>query len=246
MTAQRKVPLVLVADDEEVIRELLSRRLRAEGWEILTAEDGTEAVAFLEREPFINLVITDVRMPGLDGVEVLKRVKAKSPDTEVVMMTAYASTESAIEAVRRGAFDYLQKPFEHVDDVAHKARQALRHQTLVLQNRDMMRKLEELNKGLKGVVISRTKELNEAQEALRQANRRLRASIRERERTLGALEADLRRSIEEIARRAAGHGEIGEAAEAIRREAARALELIARLKEPIAVPAADEEDGDEP
>jgi DNA-binding NtrC family response regulator len=226
----------LVADDEEVIRELLRRRLKNDGYKVEVAEDGGEAVAIVEREEFVNLVLTDVRMPVLDGVEVLRRVKAKNPDTEVIMMTAYASTETAVEAVRQGAFDYLQKPFEHVDDVAHKVKQALRHQYLSLQNRDMMRKLDELNKGLKGVVVSRTKELNAAQESLRAANRQLRELIRSREATLAALNADVRRALEEIMRVAGG----GDAGEAVRREAERALAIVARVAEPIAVPAAAE------
>lgn len=239
MTVERKVPLVLVVDDEDVIRELLRRRLTAEGYRIETAEDGEEAVAIINRGEFVNLVVTDVKMPGLDGMEVLKRARAKSADTQVIIMTAYASTETAIEAVRQGAYDYIQKPFDHVDDVANKVRRALREQALELQNREMLRKLEEMNKGLKQMMISRTKELNDAQDALRQTLQQVRAALRARLAALGELPAQLRRSLGEIERIAAGLS--GEPAEALKREAAACGELLARIEDPLPVQAGDDE-----
>lgn len=134
-------PVVLVADDEEVIRELLRRRLALEGFEIETAEDGEEALARVAAR-FVNVVLTDVQMPGVDGIEVLKRVKASSPATKVIIMTAYSSMKTASDAVRLGAYDYLQKPFEHVDAVSHKVRLALGKQRLELEGRELRRKVE--------------------------------------------------------------------------------------------------------
>ncbi len=249
MSVQRRAPLIVVADDEHVIRELVGRRLQQAGYEVQVAEDGVDALGIFEREEFVNVLLTDLRMPQMDGVELLKRVKTRSPDTEVIIMTAYASTDTAIDAVRLGAFDYLQKPFEHVDDVAHKVKMALRQQSLEFQNREMLRKLEELNKGLKNVVLTRTKELNATQERLRAMNRRLRDLIRGREEAIGAINADVRRSLEEIQRLAekvesetAGGrtGAAADAAAAIRREAARCLDVIARVSDPVFVPAADD------
>lgn len=163
--AERKRPTVLIADDEDVIRLLLKRRLGKEGYAILTAENGLEAITQLEK-CFVSVVITDLKMPGADGMQVLERAKQLDPDTEVLIMTAYASTETAIGAVRAGAFDYLTKPFEHVDEVVHKIRQALEHRRLVLDNRAMMKRLEELNRGLKKVVVERTRELNKVSDDL--------------------------------------------------------------------------------
>ncbi len=175
--AERRRPRILVVDDEDLIRTLLRRRLSAEGYDIEVAEDGAEAVARCERE-FFNLILTDIKMPGLDGIQVLKRTKAAHEDSEVIIMTAYASTETAIEAVRAGAFDYIRKPFDHVDDVVHKVRLALQHQKLALQNREMLKKLDEMNRGLKQMVVSRTRELNEVQDRLEAENRELREAAR--------------------------------------------------------------------
>jgi DNA-binding NtrC family response regulator len=105
---------VLVVDDKPNMLELLVKIL-GETYEVHTASDGTAALVRLEREGF-DVVLTDVRMPGADGFEVVKAVKLRWPHTEVVMMTAYASIEAAVEAIREGAYDYIQKPFDP-DDV---------------------------------------------------------------------------------------------------------------------------------
>jgi DNA-binding NtrC family response regulator len=106
---------VLVIEDKESMLDLLARILR-EAHQVQTASDGQAALSLLETERF-DVVLTDVRMPGADGFEVVKAVKGRWPDTEVIMMTAYASVESAVEAMRQGAYDYIQKPFDP-DDVA--------------------------------------------------------------------------------------------------------------------------------
>ena len=103
-------PRVLVVDDKENILTLFERIL-GEGYQVTTAADGARAIALLGGDPF-DVVITDLRMPGADGFEVLRAVKASAPETEVVMMTAYATVQDAVEAMRQGAYDYLQKPFD--------------------------------------------------------------------------------------------------------------------------------------
>jgi two-component system response regulator AtoC len=134
-------PRVLVADDEAVIRELLRRRLGNDGLEVETAADGDEAIARI-RARFVNVLITDLQMPGVDGVELLRRTREESPDTVVIVMTAFAWMKSASDAVKLGAHDYLQKPFDHVDTVAQKVRLALGHQSLALENRALARRVE--------------------------------------------------------------------------------------------------------
>src|SRR5215831_18014931 len=101
---------VLVADDEPNLRRVLGAILVREGFEVLQAQDGEEALAFVEDG--VDVVITDLRMPRIDGMQVLRRVVAEHPDVPVIMITAHGSVDSAVEAVKLGAFDYIEKPFE--------------------------------------------------------------------------------------------------------------------------------------
>ena len=106
---------ILVVDDQSSVRELLRAVLESDGHEIEEASDGESAVEKL-RGGFHDLVVMDIRMPGLDGVEALARMKEISPQTGVVMMTAYASVETAVKAMKLGAFDYITKPID-IDEV---------------------------------------------------------------------------------------------------------------------------------
>ena len=101
---------ILVVDDKENMLKLFARLL-GEDFELTTASDGGHALAIIGREPF-DVVVTDIRMPSADGFEVLGAVKARAPDTEVIMMTGHGSIEDAVLAMKRGAYDYLQKPFD--------------------------------------------------------------------------------------------------------------------------------------
>ncbi|MBI5477572.1 MAG: response regulator [Deltaproteobacteria bacterium] len=122
MTAPASVNgAVLVADDEPGITDLLEWELESKGYEVVTAASGLLAVEQLHRAEF-DVVITDVRMPGLTGLDVLKVAKERAPETEVIVMTAVADVESAIECVRGGAFDLVQKPFEATSLLAIVAR----------------------------------------------------------------------------------------------------------------------------
>jgi len=100
---------ILVADDEPGVRESLAEILRDAGYEVQAAADGTAALAALDARDF-GLVITDIRMPGADGIAVLKRAQEVSPQTLVLVMTAHGSVETAVEALRAGATDYILKP----------------------------------------------------------------------------------------------------------------------------------------
>jgi len=101
---------VLVADDKENMRRLVARIL-ADAATVEEAEDGARALALVASRPY-DVVVTDIRMPGADGFELLAAVKARAPETEVVMMTGYATVADAVRAMRAGAFDYLEKPFD--------------------------------------------------------------------------------------------------------------------------------------
>jgi two-component system response regulator PilR (NtrC family) len=102
---------ILVVDDENSMREFLEIMLNKEGYQVATAAGGGEAIDILEKSPF-DLVITDIRMKEIDGLEVLKRCKELHPSTVVIMISAYASTSTAVEAMKWGAYDYLPKPFK--------------------------------------------------------------------------------------------------------------------------------------
>lgn len=106
---------VLVAEDDDGMRELIGRVLGEEGYRVIPARDGTEAVRLLEEGGF-DLVLTDVRMPGHDGTEVLRRAMARRLHQPVILMTAFGSIESAVAAMRDGAYHYLAKPFD-IDDL---------------------------------------------------------------------------------------------------------------------------------
>lgn len=100
---------VLVVDDEEVIRLCYRRVLSGDGFSVVSVVDGREALELIEAKKF-DVILLDLRMPGLDGLQVLKAIKDRSPESEVVIVTGYPSIDTAKEAVRLGAYDYLAKP----------------------------------------------------------------------------------------------------------------------------------------
>jgi DNA-binding response OmpR family regulator len=103
---------ILVVDDEEPTRKTLAEFLRIEGYEVSTAEDGQSAVDVLETEE-VDLMLLDLRMPGMDGLEVMQKAEEISPETKIILLTGHGSMESAIEALRSKAHDYLTKPASH-------------------------------------------------------------------------------------------------------------------------------------
>lgn len=108
---------VLVVDDERAIRDLLSAAIKEAGYEAYTARNGEEALLVI-KEKDMQIAICDIKMPGMDGIELLKKIPDISPETIVIMITAYASVETAVDALRYGAFDYILKPVIHEDVIA--------------------------------------------------------------------------------------------------------------------------------
>jgi len=123
---------ILVADDEQSMREFLDIMLKKEGYRVLLASNGEEVLKLAEKEIF-DLILMDIRMPRMDGITVLKKVKAISPETIVIMITAYASADTAIQAMREGAYDYITKPFK-VDEIKLIIRNALEKKNLQKEN----------------------------------------------------------------------------------------------------------------
>ncbi len=124
-------PNVLIVDDEEVVRRSYAATLAHERCKAQVALDGEQALDAMERERF-DVVLLDLRMPGMDGMTVLRKMKQKWPEREVVVITGYPSVESAKEAVRLGAFDYLAKPVGP-DDILGAARGALNRKQWALR-----------------------------------------------------------------------------------------------------------------
>jgi two-component system response regulator PilR (NtrC family) len=130
---------VLVVDDEESIREFLEIMLRKEGYEVSTVEDGQKALEVIKKKSF-DLVISDLQMPNMTGIELLKHVKDQYPDMLFMMITAFGTTETAVEAMKLGAYDYITKPFK-IDEVRLNIANALRSQNLEVENRTLKKEL---------------------------------------------------------------------------------------------------------
>ncbi len=132
-------PRILVVDDEESIREFLEIMLKKEGFEITLAEDGAMAKDVLAKKTF-DMIISDLQMPNMNGIELLKHVKETSPDTVFMMITAFGTTETAVEAMKMGAYDYITKPFK-IDEVRLNINNALRSKNLEVENRSLKKEL---------------------------------------------------------------------------------------------------------
>ncbi|MFZ5585196.1 MAG: sigma-54-dependent transcriptional regulator [Thermodesulfobacteriota bacterium] len=124
---------ILVVDDEEHVRRVLGLMLSGQGHQVVSAANGAQALAKFGQETF-DLVILDLRMPDLDGLTVLERIRAAEPDQTVVMITAYASVETALTAMKQGAFDYIGKPFKE-EEILLVVAKALERQRLLSDNR---------------------------------------------------------------------------------------------------------------
>jgi DNA-binding NtrC family response regulator len=132
---------LLVADDDVYTHDLFRALFDEPVHEVVSARDGEEALARCRAERF-DIVLTDVRMPRLDGIGFLRELRKSDPDTPVVVMTAYGSVETAVEAMKLGAYDYLTKPFEKPQAVRHLVQRVFAHRDLVDENRALRARLE--------------------------------------------------------------------------------------------------------
>ena len=169
-------PVILLIEDEARLRDNLQTLLQSEGYHVTVAQNGAEGIKQLRHESF-DLVITDLVMPEVDGFQVLEYLKAYSPETVVVVMTAYVSAGSVIDALRKGAYDYLSKPFEF-DLMKATIARALEKAYLQKSLRHYMSKLEQL--------------VDERTEALQQANVRLEAANRLKSEFLANMSHEIR------------------------------------------------------
>jgi two-component system response regulator HydG len=133
---------LLVADDDPAVRESLERTLAREGYTVVLAADGHRALDRL-KEGDIDLVLSDLKMPGLTGLELLPRAKAVAPDVDFIMLTAFGTVEEAVKAMKEGATDFLTKPFQRAQ-LIKVVRQALERRALIAQNRALQQRLDAL------------------------------------------------------------------------------------------------------
>ncbi|HOQ59775.1 MAG TPA: sigma-54 dependent transcriptional regulator, partial [Vicinamibacterales bacterium] len=132
---------ILVIDDEEVMRDILEALLAPEGYDVRVASGGAEGLDLARSVPF-DAALVDVMMPGMDGLTVLDELKKLDEDMAVVMVTAYASVDAAVDAMKRGALDYITKPFKN-DEVLLVLRNAVERKRLVTENRSLRQNIQE-------------------------------------------------------------------------------------------------------
>jgi DNA-binding NtrC family response regulator len=134
---------VMVVDDEENLCRFMQIMLTKEGYEVSTAQSAKEAIELMDKQP-VDLVVTDLMMPEMSGLELIKKLRSEHPETECVVMTAYASVDSAIEALKMGAADYITKPFK-LDEVKITVEQLLSRREIVAENKRLRAQLNDTN-----------------------------------------------------------------------------------------------------
>jgi DNA-binding NtrC family response regulator len=132
---------ILVIDDDEVIREALRRTLEARGYAVVTSASGFLGLEWMNKREF-DLVITDFKMPGMNGIEVLRAIRVLQPDIPLIMITGYSTVETAVDAMKNGAVDYIAKPFTP-DQIEAKIRGALERKTVLLDDMYLRRELQD-------------------------------------------------------------------------------------------------------
>ena len=137
---------ILVVDDEEHIRFLLSEKLLQHGYDVSTAASGEEAVATLQRDEY-DLLLLDLKMPGMDGLQVMGEARKLAPNTVVIMLTAHATLDSAIEALRQGGHDYLIKP-SSTEEILSSVKKGLTRRQCSLQQEELIRQMGDIARQL--------------------------------------------------------------------------------------------------
>ncbi len=155
---------VIVVDDDISILRILKQLLKDKGYEVITASDGKEAIELISNSDF-DLVITDLMMPKSDGLEVLKKAKNKNSRTQVIMITGFATLDSAIEALKLGAFDYIRKPFK-LAELNVTIRNAVDKIHLIKSNEMLLKHLKEAHQRLRATVDESVSAIEKDIEAL--------------------------------------------------------------------------------
>ena len=133
---------ILIVDDEESVRDSLYNWFIEDGYRVECAENANRALSILESDSF-DIILADIKMPGMDGLEMLRRIKLLKSDSIVIIMTAFATVDTAVQALKDGAFDYVTKPFDP-DDLSHLIRNATKQISLVEENENLKKKVVSL------------------------------------------------------------------------------------------------------
>jgi DNA-binding NtrC family response regulator len=140
---RHRKPRIMIVDDEHYVRTSLREWFLEDGFDVVTAEDGLDALKKLDADPF-DLMVLDLKMPGMDGISLQRRLKEVRPDLTIVILTAFASVETAVEALKLGAFDYVTKPVDP-DELSHTVRRALERKQLTEENARLRDKVTQLS-----------------------------------------------------------------------------------------------------
>ena len=130
---------ILIVDDEESVRDSLYNWFIEDGFRVACAENAKKALTILESDQF-DIILADIKMPGMDGLEMLRRIKSIKPDSIVIVMTAFATVDTAVKALKDGAYDYVTKPFDP-DDLTHLIRNATKQISLADENENLKKKV---------------------------------------------------------------------------------------------------------
>jgi two-component system response regulator PilR (NtrC family) len=150
---------VLVVDDEQKMCEFLELVLSQDGHQVLAATSGEQALDIIKSNPDLDVIVTDLMMPKITGMEVLEEAKRMLPDTPVIMITGYSTVENAVQAMKAGAFDYLPKPFK-VDEVKLVVKKALDRRAITLENKRLRRELQTIRER-SGEIIGTSEKMQE-------------------------------------------------------------------------------------
>ncbi len=131
---------ILLIDDEEMIRRRLGELLTLDGYEVFLAEDGVKGLEMFKKEN-PEIILVDIKMPGMDGIEVLKEVKKISPETEVIVISGHSKMEISIDVLKQKAFDYIAKPINY-DELVISVKGALEKQRLLIENRQIQEEVQ--------------------------------------------------------------------------------------------------------
>ena len=162
-------PRILIVDDEDRIRRILKLQLEREGYEIVLAESGEQAMNILEKEDELDALITDIKMPGVDGYQLLDYAVENRPDMPAIMLTGLVDIDTAVKVMKAGAFDFLVKPIQR-EDLLASVDKALAYGRLIKYNRRLEKENRKYQMELEAEVNSRTKELQKALEQLKKVH----------------------------------------------------------------------------
>ena len=155
---------ILVVDDEKVVRESLRDWFREDGYEVDTAADGAEALRKIDEDTW-DILLVDIKMPGMDGLEVQRRVKRADPAAIVIIITAYATVDTAVQALKEGAYDYITKPIDP-DDLASVIGKAAERQQLVRENEELKQTLESVSGASMAEIIGESPSMKKVREMI--------------------------------------------------------------------------------